>query len=200
MLLKHPTPNVTILEKNIFYDSKIDLTPIFILKNRNSKKYCFYCFYGQNRVFFTNCREWNVDRSLWQSVNASLSSYVPSFRHAISLRPDHATIFPRCCHVFEKKSESNRAALFFESGEKKRKGNCFDKDWTEKHAASDKGSYYKQNEFEEGILWHLEEAAIVPPSHMKLLSKTVQDSDDDNEVNKSEEFDGKHLYFFGSFC
>ena len=46
----------------------------------------------------------------------------------------------------------------------------------------------------------MEEAAIVPPSHMKLLSKTVQDSDDDNEVNKSEEFDGKHLYFFGSFC
>ena len=121
MLFKHPTPNVTILEKNIFYDSKIDLTPIFILKNRNSKKYCFYCFYGQNRVFFTNCREWNVDRSLWQSVNASLSSYVPSFRHAISLRPDHATIFPRCCHVFEKKSESNRAALFLRVVKRKKR-------------------------------------------------------------------------------
>ena len=31
-----------------------------------------------------------------------------------------------------------------ESG-KKRKGNCFDKDWAEKHAASDKGSYDKQH-------------------------------------------------------
>ena len=36
-----------------------------------------------------------------------------------------------------------------ESG-KKKKGNCFDKDWAEKHAASDKGSYDKQHEIEEG--------------------------------------------------
>ena len=44
-----------------------------------------------------------------------------------------------------------------ESG-KKKKRNCFDKDWTDKHAASDKGSYDKQHEFEEGQ--DFEEAAI----------------------------------------
>ena len=31
-----------------------------------------------------------------------------------------------------------------------KKGNCFDKDWADKHAASDKGSCYKQHEFKEG--------------------------------------------------
>ena len=46
-----------------------------------------------------------------------------------------------------------------ESGKKKKKrGNCFDKDWAAKHATSDKGSYYKQQKFEEGR--DLEEAGI----------------------------------------
>ena len=44
-----------------------------------------------------------------------------------------------------------------ESG-KKKKGNCFDKDWADKHAASDKGSYDKQYEFKEGQ--DFEEVAI----------------------------------------
>ena len=39
---------------------------------------------------------------------------------------------------------------------------------------------------------------MVSSNHMKLLSKTVQGSDDDNEVNKSKEFNGKHD-FLGSF-
>ena len=77
----------------------------------------------------------------------------------------------------------------------KRKKNCFDKDWADKNAASDKGSYYKQHE--EGQ--DFEEAAINGFSNnMKLLSKG---SDDDNEVNKSQEFDGKlKHYFVESFC
>ena len=56
--------------------------------------------------------------------------------------------------------------------------------------------HYKQHEFEEGQ--DFEEAAAINgfSNHMKLLSKG---SDDDNEVNKSEEFDPKH-YFVGSFC
>ena len=41
---------------------------------------------------------------------------------------------------------------------KRKKGNRFDKDWTDKHAAGDKGSYDKQHEFEEGQ--DFEEAAI----------------------------------------
>ena len=41
---------------------------------------------------------------------------------------------------------------------KKKKGNHFDKDWADKHAASDKGSYGKQHKFEEGQ--DFEEAAI----------------------------------------
>ena len=54
--------------------------------------------------------------------------------------------------------------------------------------------HYKQHEYEEGQ--DFEEAAINGFSnHVKLLSKG---SDDDNELNKSEEFDGKH-YFVGSF-
>ena len=37
-------------------------------------------------------------------------------------------------------------------------------------------------------------------NHIKLLSKIrLHGSGDDNEVNKSEEFDGKH-YVVGSFC
>ena len=42
---------------------------------------------------------------------------------------------------------------------------------------------------------------MVYSSHMKLLSKVMQgrDDDDDDEVNESEEFNGKH-YFVGSFC
>ena len=33
---------------------------------------------------------------------------------------------------------------------KGKKTNCFDKNWAAKHAASDKGSYSKQHEFEKG--------------------------------------------------
>ena len=41
---------------------------------------------------------------------------------------------------------------------------------------------------------------MVSSNHIKLLSKIrLQGSGNDNEVNKSEEFDGKH-YFVGSFC
>ena len=41
---------------------------------------------------------------------------------------------------------------------------------------------------------------MVSSNHIKLLSKIrLHGSSDDNEVNKSEEFDGKH-YFVGSFC
>ena len=71
---------------------------------------------------------------------------------------------------------------------RKKKGNCFDKEWAEKLAASDKGSYYKQHEFEEGQ--DLETAAMVSSSHIKLLSMTIQGSDDDHEVNETEKLDG----------
>ena len=41
---------------------------------------------------------------------------------------------------------------------------------------------------------------MVSSNHIKLLSKIrLHGSGDDNEGNKSEEFDGKH-YFVGSFC
>ena len=65
-----------------------------------------------------------------------------------------------------------------ESGKGKKKGNCFDKDWADKHATSDKGSYYKQHEFEEGK--DFEEGATNTcindfSNHMKLLSKGSDD-------------------------
>ena len=41
---------------------------------------------------------------------------------------------------------------------KRKKGNCFDKHWADKHATSEKGYYDKQHEFEEGQ--DFEEAAI----------------------------------------
>ena len=63
---------------------------------------------------------------------------------------------------------------------KRKKGNRFDNDWTDKLDAS-KGSYYKQQELEEGQ--DLEEVAKVFSSHTKLLLKTMQGSDDDNEVS-----------------
>ena len=44
--------------EKIFYDSKIDLTPIFALKKKFRKNTCILSSgsYGQNSVFFTNCR------------------------------------------------------------------------------------------------------------------------------------------------
>ena len=80
-----------------------------------------------------------------------------------------------------------------ESG-KKKKGNRFDKDWVDKHAASNKGSYGKQHKFKEGQ--DLEEAAIDGFLKPKIR---LPSSGNDNKVNKSEEFVGKH-YFVGSFC
>ena len=67
---------------------------------------------------------------------------------------------------------------------KRKKGNCFDKDWADKNAASDKGSYYKQHELEEGQVWR-RRRYMVYSSHMKLLSKTMQGRDDHDEVNES---------------
>ena len=61
------------------------------------------------------------------------------------------------------------------------------KDWADKLAARDKGSYDKQHKFEGGQ--DLEEAVMVSSNHIKLLSKTMQGSDNDDEVNESEEFD-----------
>ena len=42
--------------KKIFYNSKIDLTPIFVLKQKFRKNVVSTRSYGQNSVFFTNCR------------------------------------------------------------------------------------------------------------------------------------------------
>ena len=124
----------------------------------------------------------------------NLSTYIPFlFWHTISSRPDHATIFLRCCHVFEEKGKAIELLLSKESG-KKKKGNRFDKDWVDKHAASNKGSYGKQHKFKEGQ--DLEEAAIDGFLKPKIR---LPSSGNDNKVNKSEEFVGKH-YFVGSFC
>jgi len=98
------------------------------------------------------------------------------FRH-VTARPRN-NIFARC-HVFEKKAKA--IELPFRPKESGKKKNNFDKDWADKLAASDKGSYYKQHEFEEGQ--DVEEAAMVSSSHKKLLSKTKQGSDVNDEVN-----------------
>ena len=80
-------------KKYLIYCSKIDLTPIFFFKQRFRKNIVSTGSYGKNSVLFT------------QSVNTSLS-YIPFlFRDAILSRPDHATIFLRCCHVFDKKAK-----------------------------------------------------------------------------------------------
>ena len=59
-----------------------------------------------------------------------------------------------------RKSERDQPALCCQKREvkKEKKKNFFDKDWADKHAASDKVSSNKQYEFEEGQ--DLEEAAI----------------------------------------
>ena len=73
-----------------------------------------------------------------------------------------------------------------ESGKKKKRKSL---DWADKHAAGDKRSYDKQHEFEEE-----RDFEMVSSNHIKLLSKIrLHGSGDDNEVNKSEEFDGKHF-------
>ena len=130
----------------------------------------------------------------------NLSTYIPSlFRHAISSRPDHATTFLRCCYVFEKKAKAIELSFYAKESGKRKKGNCFDKDWADKHAADDRGSYYKQHECEEGQ--DLVETAIdgFLKQYQAFIKKTMEGSDDDNKVNKSEEFEGNH-YYEGTFC
>ena len=57
-------------------------------------------------------------------------------------RPDYATIFSRCCHVFEENVKVIELPFCAkESGKKKIKRNYFAKDWADKDATSDKGSY-----------------------------------------------------------
>ena len=57
-------------------------------------------------------------------------------------RPDHATIFSRCSHVFEENAIAIELPFCAkESGNRKKKRNCFAKDWADKHGTSDKGSY-----------------------------------------------------------
>ena len=69
---------------------------------------------------------------------------IPSlFRHAILSRPDHATIFPRCCHVFKKKAKAIELHNFAKESGKK--------DWADKIVASDKGSYYTQHKSEKVV-------------------------------------------------
>ena len=56
------------------------------------------------------------------SHSDNLSTYISSlFRHAISSRPDHATVFSRCCHVFEEKAKAIKLLLSKESGKKKKR-------------------------------------------------------------------------------
>ena len=131
--------------KKKFYDSKIDLTLIFVFWKTFRKNIISTRSYRQNSVFFTICILRNVDKLLWQCVNTSLSCYIPSlFRHAISRRPDNIfALLP--CHP--EKGESDQAVL--DIGKKKTR-KLFDKDWADKLAAGDKGSYYKQHEFEFG--------------------------------------------------
>ena len=52
-----------------------------------------------------------------------------------------------------------------------------------------KESYYEQHEFKKGQ--DLEVAVMVSSSHMKLLLKTVQGSDDDGEIKESQEINGE---------
>ena len=77
--------------------------------------------------------------------------YIPSlFWHAVSSRPDHATIYSRYCHVFEEKWKRSSCFCPKRVVKRKKKANCFDKDWADKHATSDTGSVDKPHEFEEG--------------------------------------------------
>ena len=79
----------------------------------------------------------------------------------------------------------------------RKKGNCFDKDWADKHAASSKGCYYKQHKFEEGQ--DLGRQRLVSSSNIKLLSKTMQGTADDNKVNESKELVKLDAYHCASF-
>ena len=53
-------------------------------------------------------------------------------------------------HVFKKKGKA--IELLFCAKENSKKKNDIDKDWADKLAASDKGSYYSQHEFDEVVL------------------------------------------------
>ena len=74
--------------------------------------------------------------------------------------------------MYSRKQRKQRICPFVPKGavkvKVKVKVNCLDKDWAGKLAASDRGSYCKQHEFEEGQ--DLEEAQMVSSRHMKLLS------------------------------
>ena len=70
----------------------------------------------------------------------NLSTYIPSlFSHAISSRPDHATIFSRCCHVFEEKAKAIELLLSKESGKKKKKEIALTRIWLTNMPLATKG-------------------------------------------------------------
>ena len=109
----------------------------------------------------------------------NLSTYIPSlFRHATSSRQTTQQYFRAVAMSSRKKRKRLSCFCPKRAVKGKKKGNCFDKDWADKHATSDKGSYYKQHEFEEGK--DFEEGATNTcindfSNHMKLLSKGSDD-------------------------
>ena len=97
------------------------------------------------------------------------ATYHPCFDTA---RPRNNIFTLMPCHPEKKRKRLSYPFAPKKSVKRKQGNNCFDKDWADKLGASEKGSSYKQHEFEEGQ--DLEAATIVYSSHMKLLPKTVQ--------------------------
>ena len=64
----------------------------------------------------------------------------------------------RAVAMYSRKERKRSSCFSPKRAVKRKKGNRFDKDWADKHAASDKGSYDKQHQFKEGQ--DFEEAAI----------------------------------------
>ena len=66
-------------------------------------------------------------------------TYHPCFdMQFVSARPHKK--FSRCCHVFEKKAKAIKLPFCAKEKSKKKKGNCFDKDWADRYVASEKES------------------------------------------------------------
>ena len=114
------------------------------------------------KLWTKKCSSLIAVNKMFTSHCGNLSTYIPSlFRHAISSRSDHATVFSRYSHVFEKNRKRSSCRFVPKRAIKRKQRNCFDKDWAYKHAASDKGSHYSRTISEKGRIWRRQRLACV---------------------------------------
>ena len=123
---------------------------------------------------------------------------VPSFFwHAIPSLPNHATVFSCCCHVFEKKGIVIKLPFCAkESGKKKKKVIVLTRIGLTNMPLATNGLIKSSTSSRKDRIWR---RRWFPQAIWSFYQRPCNATDEDGEVNKSDEFDGKY-YFIESFC